>query len=418
MENTQYNSAISAIDGLLACLIYLDETGSEMTLTCHGDLCHQVDRYWERLRRIASTQTTPSLIALFNSFHSSTQFCEVALFTFRNVLVGAKPDSLNAIFSLCSLSYITSCCLQNHDNFRDIEVWRDAIRDPQERQVFSDLASVVWPQVSSTTDDTLMSQPPMAIRLEASSHQNPLRRNSVIEFDFMQQESLFNDFPNLYWGLDAMPDSSVTIGIENSQRTSSSLQDLQGSAILSNLICFLTECGDMLHVFSGRGVTTKDLYSCIAFTQGGSEAKNLVNSCVQRLKSDDASQNPPTAGIISIVERFVALGYLQTLEELRMYMHCVARRVIHEDGAFSEFCQSVCESTATVTRPPTPPRGGGRRRGPSPRLVPGREISCEVCGQLFPRTYNKNRHVKTKHPWFQPSPDADALMKGSVRSTA
>lgn len=99
----------------------------------------------------------------------------------------------------------------------------------------------------------------------------------------------------------------------------------QGSTIVSNLICYLTECGDLLHVFSGRGVTVNNLYSCIAFTQGGSEAKNRVDCCVQRLKSGGSSQNPCMAGILSIVERFVALGYLQTPEELLKYMLCVGR---------------------------------------------------------------------------------------------
>ncbi|TVY71952.1 hypothetical protein Focb16_v011502 [Fusarium oxysporum f. sp. cubense] len=364
--------AISAVDGLLACLIYL-KTDSEMTDPFVHDLCHHIDRYWERLGQISSTQTTPNLTTLLNSFKSSTQFHEVAIFTFRNVLVGAKPDSLNAIFSLCSLSYIASCYLRNYDNFRAIEVWQNAIRDPQEREVFINLAGVVWPQVSLISiDDTLNSQMPTVIRLGASTQPNAATQSSALGFDFMRDEWLFNDLSNAVWELDAMPDSSVTIGIENLQRTSSTLEDLQGSAIVSNLICFLTECGDLLHVFSGRGVTTKDLYSCIAFTQGGSEAKNLVNSCIQRLKSDDSSQNPCTAGIASIVERFVALGYLQTPEELRKYMLYVGRRVIVEDEAFAKFCQSVCESTATVTRPATPPRGGGRRRGLGPRLTPGR----------------------------------------------
>ncbi|EGU79030.1 hypothetical protein FOPG_12391 [Fusarium oxysporum f. sp. conglutinans race 2 54008] len=391
-DNNSNKDAISVIDGLLACLIYIDKTGTEMMATCHGDLCHQIGSYWERLQQIASTQTIPSLTTLFNSFNSSTHFYEVAIFTSRNVLVGAKPDSLNAIFSLCSLSYIASCCLQNHDSFRDVEVWQNAIRDPQERQIFSNLAGVVWPLGSST------------------------HRSSALGLNFVEDESLFSDLSNPFWDFDAIPDSPAAIGIEeNSQSTLSSLQDLQGSAIVSNLICFLTECGELLHVFSGRGVTTKDLYSCIAFTQGGSEAKNVVNACVKRLKSDETSQSPSTAGILSIVERFVALGYLQTPEELRKYMLCVGRRVIVEDEAFAEFCQSVCESTATVTRPPAPPRGG-RRRGP--RLIPGREISCDVCGQLFSRTYNKNRHIEAKHPWFQLSPDADELIQGSVRLTA
>ncbi|KAH7166736.1 hypothetical protein DER46DRAFT_573624 [Fusarium sp. MPI-SDFR-AT-0072] len=268
--------AISAVDGLFACLIYLGKTGSEMANLFVDNLCHHFNRYWERLRQLESTKTTPSLTALLNSFNSSTQFFEVAIFTFRNVLVGAKPDSLNAIFPLCSLSYITSCSLRcgrlpAYDIFLDVEVWRNAIRDPEEREAFTGLASVVWSQVSSISiDDTTKSQTTQTqmqtvTRLNASGHQTPLSQGSAIEFEFVQDESLFNGLSDPFWGLDAIDESSF-MSVENFQRTSSNLQDLQGSAIVSNLICFLTECGELVHVFSGRGVTTKDLYSCIAFT--------------------------------------------------------------------------------------------------------------------------------------------------------
>lgn len=314
-DNSPYKYAISAVDGLLACRIYFDETSSETVATFHDDLCHQIDRYWERLRQITSAGAPPSFTALLNSFSSSTHFCEVAIFTLRNVLVGAKPDSLNAIFSLCSLSYIASCCVQNHDNFRDVNVWRDAIRNPQERQLFSELAAVVWPPMPSiATEDAHQPQMPTV------PYENPPTRSSSDELWYMQSESLLSNLPGLFWGLDATNISAAAIMVEDFLPASSTLEDLQGSAIVSNLICFLTQCGDLLHVFSGRGVTAKDLYSCIAFTQGGSEAKNVVNACVQRLKNDYACQNASTGGILSIVERFVALGYLQTTEELRKYM--------------------------------------------------------------------------------------------------
>ncbi|QGI61229.1 hypothetical protein CEK27_005200 [Fusarium fujikuroi] len=317
--------AISAVSGLLACLIYL-ETDPQMADPFVHDLCHHVDRYWERLGEISSSQTTPNLTALLKSFESSAQFYELAIFTFRNVLVGAEPDSLSAIFSLCSLSYIASCCLRNYDNFRDIEVWQNAIRDPQERGVFINLAGVVWPRVSLTPiDDALNSQMSTVIEPGSSTHQNATTQSLALEFDFLQDEWLFDGLFNAVCEPDVMPDSSVAIDVENLHRTPSTLEDLQESAIVSNLVYFLTECGDLLHVFSGRGVTAKDLYSCVAFTQGRSEAKNVVNACVQRLKNDYTCQNASTGGIMSIVERFVALGYLQTPEELRKYMLCVGR---------------------------------------------------------------------------------------------
>ncbi|KAF5978241.1 hypothetical protein FCOIX_6019 [Fusarium coicis] len=361
-----FKNAISAIDGLFASFIYLDKTGTEMPTTFHDGLCHQIDLYWERLGQIASTQTIPDFIPLFNSFNTSTHFCEVAIFTFRNVLVGAKPESLRDIFSLCSFSYIASCCLQNHDNFRDLDAWQSAIRNPQVRQLLSDVAAVVWPPMPSiATENACKSQTPIVLC------ENPPTQSSSDELWYMQDETLLNNLPDLLWGLDATNNSGTTIVAEELLPTSSTLEDLQGSAIVSNLIGFLTECGDLLHVFSGREVTTKDLYSCIAFTQGGSKAINVVNACVKRLKSDGAPQSSSTAGIISIVERFIALGYLQTPEELRKYMLCVGRRVILEDEALIKFGKSVYESTtATVTGPPTPPRGGGRRK--RMRVSPGR----------------------------------------------
>ncbi|KAF5584735.1 uncharacterized protein FSUBG_12698 [Fusarium subglutinans] len=398
MESDSPNKeAISAVDGLLACLIYHNKTGEPMDPFVHN-LCQQLDHYWESLTRLAFTHTTPCFTALFISFNSRTHFYELAIFTFRNVLVGVKPDSLDAIFSLCSLSYIASCCLRNYYSFRGIEVWQNAIRNPQEREVFLNLAGVVWPQASLTPiDDAINSQISAVIEPRATTHQNATTQSFVLSNDSVPDEWLFNGFFSAVWELDVIPESLVTIGVENLHRTSSTLEDLQRSAIVSNLICFLTECGDLLHVFSGRGVTAKDLYSCIAFTQGGSEAKNRVGSCVQRLKNGSSSQDPCMAGILSIVERFVALGYIQTPDELRKYMLCVGRRVILEDEALATFCQSVCESTVTVTRPPTPPRGGGRRRGLGPRLSPRRGISCE-----------------TKHPEFQLSPDANGLVQGSA----
>ncbi|KAI1038905.1 hypothetical protein LB503_007928 [Fusarium chuoi] len=238
-------------------------------------------------------------------------------------------------------------------------------------------------------------------------YENPPTRSSSDELWYMQSESLLSNLPGLFWGLDATNISAAAIMVEDFLPASSTLEDLQGSAIVSNLICFLTQCGDLLH----------DLYSCIAFTQGGSEAKNVVNACVQRLKNDYACQNASTGGILSIVERFVALGYLQTTEELRKYMSDGPQAVILEDEALAEFCQTVRETTATVSSPLTPPRGGDRRLSEL-GLIPRRVIPCEVCGRLFSRTYNKNRHIETKHPRSQLSPSANGLVQGSVRVTA
>ncbi|KAI3581909.1 hypothetical protein IWW34DRAFT_614194 [Fusarium oxysporum f. sp. albedinis] len=399
-----FEEAISAVDGLHASLIYhteispASESPALQILPLIRDMRVELGNYWESLARIASTQSIPGFNSDHGSFGNFTQFYELAILTFRNVLIGVRPDTLNAVFSLCSLSYIASCCLRingkshNDDVLGDVDVWRAAIRDDKECQMFSDLADALWPQVSSI------------------SHQN-----EPIQALPAEVNSLLNNLPDSFWTFDATPNSSLSVGLDL-QRTSSSLQDLQGSAIVSNLIHFLKECGEPLRIFSGGGVTTKDLYSYIAFNQRGSETKNTVATCVQRLKADETLQHASTRGILSVAERFVELGYLQSIDELRGYLLTVGRTtgIIPDGQLYVNFCLSVC-IVRGIARRSTSPRRRARRK--PPRSTSTRGFRCDVCGQLFSRSYNKNRHVETKHPWIHPSPDANLLMQGSVRLT-
>jgi hypothetical protein len=329
-----FEEAISAADGLHASLIYYTETSptSEspalQSLPLIVDMRIELESYWDSLTRIASAQSIPGFNSVHDSFGNFTQFYELAILTFRNVLIGASPDTLNAVFSLCSLSYIASCCLRlrgkpyNDDVLRDVDVWRVAIRDNEECQMFSDLADALWPQVSSISSGNA-SEPydlmPVLGLPGNSSHQNEPIQSLPAETD-----SLLNNLPDDFWTFTATANSSLSFGADL-HRTSSSLQDLQGSAIVSNLIHFLKECGEPLRMFSGGGVTTKGLYSYIAFNQRGSETKNTVATCVQRLKADESLQHASTRGVLSVAERFVELGYLQSVDELRGFLLTVGR---------------------------------------------------------------------------------------------
>ncbi|RKK07144.1 hypothetical protein BFJ63_vAg15996 [Fusarium oxysporum f. sp. narcissi] len=420
-----FEEAISAVDGLHASLIYhteispASESPALQILPLIRDMRVELGNYWESLARIASTQSIPGFNSVHGSFGNFTQFYELAILTFRNVLIGARPDTLNAVFSLCSLSYIASCCLRingkshNDDVLGDVDVWRAAIRDDKECQMFSDLADALWPQVSSISSANAPRPYDMTPTLGLpgnSSHQN-----EPIQALPAEVNSLLNNLPDSFWTFDATPNSSLSVGLDL-QRTSSSLQDLQGSAIVSNLIHFLKECGEPLRIFSGGGVTTKDLYSYIAFNQRGSETKNTVATCVQRLKADETLQHASTRGILSVAERFVELGYLQSIDELRGYLLTVGRTtgIIPDGQLYVNFCLSVCIVRGIARRSTSP---GRRARRTPPRSTSTRGFRCDVCGQLFSRSYNKNRHVETKHPWIHPSPDANLLMQGSVRLT-
>ncbi|KAM0245547.1 hypothetical protein ACHAP5_005354 [Fusarium lateritium] len=185
----------------------------------------------------------------------------------------------------------------------------------------------------------------------------------------MDDDSFVYSIPDSFWDCfdavdenPATPTSHALVDVGSTHHTSS-LADLQGSAIMLNITRFLENCGDSIQIFSGRelSVTAKDLRSCVAFNQKGFAAKNLITtSFIQPLRECEICKEPSIPGILSIVDRFVDLGYLQTTGEVRDYMLFVAREVLANDKTFPEFCQTVCAITDTGDMPTPPSRSRGR----------------------------------------------------------
>ncbi|KAG5663497.1 hypothetical protein KAF25_001433 [Fusarium avenaceum] len=217
----------------------------------------------------------------------------------------------------------------------------------------------------------------------------------------MEDDSLTYDMPDSFWGCfgtvdeyPATPNSHALVDVGNAHHASS-LEDLQGSAIMLNITRFLEECGESMLIFSGRGLTAKDLRSCVAFNQQGFATKNLITtSFIQPLRENGICKEPSISGILSIVDRFVDLGYLQTIGEVRDYMLFVGREVL--DKTFPEFCQTVCgiirTDTVSIPTPPSRPRGRGSRKPARKKRIP-----CNGCDKVFDRMFNMKRHAKRKH---------------------
>ncbi|KAF9769341.1 hypothetical protein IL306_013241 [Fusarium sp. DS 682] len=97
-ESPSSTNPIMAIDGLLASLIYLDDTRSSTTHVLNAELRDmarwqsildfriEIEKYWETLRNITQTQDLPGLDTLLNSFPTPAHLYEAAIFTFRNIL--------------------------------------------------------------------------------------------------------------------------------------------------------------------------------------------------------------------------------------------------------------------------------------------------------------------------------------------
>jgi hypothetical protein len=341
--SSSHAEAMLPIDGLFAILIYLNKTKPPTypkTLRIHSheywglvqDIRVALDCCWQHLISVTPAQELPGLEALLSSFPTPMSFYEAAIFTFRNTLTGPKPESLDAVIALCVLSHVTLSFLHqlhgsvDFDLYFDNDVWRDAIQDLEHRQTFNRLIEILFPETSPLSPrHTAPSFPPtMVLDLPSSTpHQNEDAGGPPPILFIPENDSLMCDWSDNLWScLDAVNEYPI----EPTSHHTSSLADLQGSAIMRNITRFLEECGESMHIFSGRGLTAKDLRSCVAFNQQGFAAKNLITSSfIQPLREHDICKEPSISGILSIVDRFVDLGYLQTIGEVRDYMLFVGK---------------------------------------------------------------------------------------------
>ncbi|KAH7239315.1 hypothetical protein BKA59DRAFT_558663 [Fusarium tricinctum] len=418
--SSPHTEAMLPIDGLLAILIYLDKTKlfvNPQILQSHkhwGFVQHirfTLDCYWQRLASVTPTQELPGLEALLRSFPTPMSFYEAAIFTFRNTLTGPKPESLDAVIPLCILSHVALSHLRQFhgsvdcDLYFDNNVWRDTIQDFEHRQTFSRLIEILFPETLPLVSRHAAQPLPPARVLDLPSstpHQNEAAEALSPTIFTIEDDSLIYDMPDSFWGCfdavdeyPAAPNSHTLVDVGSTHHTSS-LADLQGSAIMLNITRFLEECGEPMHTFSGRGLTAKDLRSCVAFNQQGFATKNLIaTSFIQPLRKYDICKEPSISGILSIVDRFVDLGYLQTIGEVRDYMLFAGREVL--DKTFPEFCQTVCAIIRTDTGDtPAPPLRRSRGRG-SRKPARKKRIPCNVCGRIFDKMFNMKRHVKRRH---------------------
>ncbi|KAF4445662.1 hypothetical protein F53441_10611 [Fusarium austroafricanum] len=388
---------MSTADGLLASLVYVEETLS-IPVTNHQPYAHkfwgtilglraEIESYWQCLLIIAREKDAPGLNGLLNSFPSPVHFYEAAIFTFRDVLTGIRPNSLDKTFALCSLSYVTSSYRHrtgkpDHFNiFLDISSWRDGIHDLEHRQTFSSLIDQLWSHATNPSFPILHPLTPIPELINPPAHEN----------EALSQDDLFA-FLDPFWGkLVTVPEplQQPTVGdVELHSPDLPDLSDLEHSAVVAILIDFTKDCGELMNILSGNRLSTKPLSS-------NSSPEIKAKKLIQSLQGDDSFKDPSFLGILAIADRFVHLCHLRSIGEIQEYMIIAGRAIIPDDKTFVRFCQSVCAS-ASVSAIGVAVSVG--RRNPRAGLsAKPKKIPCDVCKEEFTRRGNMERHKLRKH---------------------
>lgn len=368
---------LSHIDGLLAgfnvlvsdCPIDRQKQPWDRLEELRGEM----QRQWERLRDVPL------------AVEDLEGFCETAFFAYRNALAGLVPTDLPKVVGLCSLSYAVSRITERERTpssekfLDDVQVCLQSLERQEDRQRIEASMQQLWPattQASHVQDDSLVTHQHQDWPYFSSSSAYPTTPSSQ-SWQIQDAPSLsytstaFDALPGLavpaHWAhtpdrcLESQgpavdtPDFSVFNSIPggtmnlmpatswsgfqvgslgqleptSQPRVVSSApnapQHLQDTELFKAIGIFIDGLSGLLTLLSGNGTTAKNLDSCLSSNQERSKDKECLQSLYMEplLKRSELSESPyPT--ILSITQKFVGYGFLQSVDEAQYYMRTVA----------------------------------------------------------------------------------------------
>ncbi|KAF5611753.1 uncharacterized protein FSUBG_2190 [Fusarium subglutinans] len=126
--------------------------------------------------------------------------------------------------------------------------------------------------------------------------------------------------------------------LSSTRTTEDILASLQGTSVFTAVLESVREHGAFWFKLAGCGLVSKDLRSCLAWSQERSrKRKQIDTSYIQPLSSEKHTRDLPARGIVSVVEAFFDQGLLQSIEDIKSYMERVAGLLFSDRVACQEF---------------------------------------------------------------------------------
>ncbi|KAM0337896.1 hypothetical protein ACHAPU_011488 [Fusarium lateritium] len=172
------------------------------------------------------------------------------------------------------------------------------------------------PNLDTTTDPQLWSD---------SALMQSLQYDPMIALDFVAAGNT-TDQSNI----GSLPSTSHDPGRHNQsppgmQAEHNTLEILRETSVFTAVVEYFRECCNFWFELADRGSVSKDLRSCLSWSQENlARKRHIQNSYMQPLLSEKCGQNSTSCGIISIAEAFVEWGFLQSINDIEDYMKCAA----------------------------------------------------------------------------------------------
>ncbi|KAF4334303.1 hypothetical protein FBEOM_11866 [Fusarium beomiforme] len=330
---------LSAADGLLAGLLYLHtlrQAAAQCRITVpfipqrfHSwkwleDLSLHLENVREGILNLIPILGLKGMDATLDSFVDPATFFQATVLSLRNALIGQPPSSLGDVVALYSTG----------DTQPYIDQWQNAISRYDHRQAFANLIEALFPEItkSSPASTADYSDPGHFIYQDTPFEIPQVQGNDLMGFNLACSDAKH--------GLLAVPDLMqndcfIFSGEIQPAGPQTSALGPCGSALVTNLVLFLEQGGELFQVLSGRWVTAKHQYVPSSTTLNLCRLQgNDVKSCIQCMRQGESFQDPSSLGILSIVDLFIKLGYLQTPEDVQEYMIIVGkvrRRIIENE---------------------------------------------------------------------------------------
>ncbi|KAF4445666.1 hypothetical protein F53441_10615 [Fusarium austroafricanum] len=128
------------------------------------------------------------------------------------------------------------------------------------------------------------------------------------------------------------PDDRLLLG------PTTNTDNLQNSSVFTAMLEYLRESCHFWFELAGRGLVSRDHQSCDSWCHDRSgQKKQLQTLYIQRLLSKKPARDSASRGIVSIVDKFVEWGFLQSIEDTKFYMERVGDLLFDEQTDCQEF---------------------------------------------------------------------------------